>query len=234
MSKLDKFTEITLLFRWSHEMPDQLQGEFRVDSSQSGCEGAELISFLEIESLELHYRICRRSHFSIKNFDVSRNSFVGIIPKSIGSLKNVEQIELFRNKLSVELPDRFSGLYMSSYEFTLNRWKISASPSYEESVKYTKLIKKNAFIIIIIQGILCFLWGCEGAELISFVEIESLELHYQICRRSHFSIKNIDVSRNNFVGIIPKIIGSLKNVEQIELFRNKHSVELPDSFSGLY
>ncbi|KAK1371335.1 Protein kinase domain-containing protein [Heracleum sosnowskyi] len=200
--------------------------------------------------------LSRLSYLDIASNDISGKipSEIGPIPKDIGKLKSLVQLELSTNHLSGPIPksignlDRLSILYL--YENKLSR------PIPREIGLITSLLQLSLFKNQLTGPI-----PREVGMLSSLADLDLSDNHLtgpipnsigaldKLTILSLFlnklsgsipteigmlvSLVNLDLSSNNLIGPIPTSIGNLANLSLLYLFENKLSGPIPPEFNNL-
>jgi len=134
------------------------------------------------------------------------NGLTGQLPHSLGSLTNLQQIELDGNNFSGGIPVEIGNLTnLVSLNFTSNQLDGEIPASLGNLAKIQTLILYNNHLA--------------GNIPLTLSDLDKLTY--------------LDLSGNLLTGTIPQSFGRLKNLQTLDLFRNQLSGDIPDSLGFL-
>ncbi|KAL5767323.1 hypothetical protein ACOSQ2_014106 [Xanthoceras sorbifolium] len=145
------------------------------------------------------------------NLNLSKNSFEGHIPSSMGEMKGLTRLDLSSNSFSGELPKSFiSGCF--SLEFLCLSNNNFHGEIFPEFMNMTQLnwllLDRNKFSGNIQNGL------SKAGSILQYMT-------------------GIDLSSNELTGEVPSEFGYLQNIHAVNLSDNSLSGSIPDSFSYL-
>ncbi|XVE68706.1 hypothetical protein DITRI_Ditri09bG0090600 [Diplodiscus trichospermus] len=150
----------------------------------------------------------------LTSIDLSRNSFFGLIPDSLGNLRYLENLLLWANNLTTETSTHeWSFLFSLANCKHLRRLDISWNPLSGNLPSSVSNLSTS------LQGFL--LEDCKMKGNIP-MEISSLS-----------NMIYVDLSVNELSGSIPATIGSLQSLQVLDLRHNKLQGALPPEICGL-
>ncbi|KAG6714458.1 hypothetical protein I3842_05G203400 [Carya illinoinensis] len=183
---------------------------------------------------------------SLQNFQISNNRFTGPLPESIGSLSNLQMLDVSKNSLAGLISDahfsnltKLKELYLGSNSLILsfsNDWvppfqldainlsSCRLGPAFPKWLQtqrnYFMLDISNAEISDIIPA-----WFWDFSPRLSFLNMNNNELHGNLANLSSSRLHEfaiIDLSTNRLDGLIPHFDG-LVNVSSLDLSNNRFS-----------
>ncbi|KAK4487197.1 hypothetical protein RD792_006516 [Penstemon davidsonii] len=191
---------------------------------------------------------------NLLKIDISNNKLVGRIPSLMGiSLSQLRILILRSNKLSGEIP---TGICQLSFLQILDLSDNIFSGKIPRCISnFTPMATKRWFGVMLDNGVIgnSFQYSYDFLDSAS-VATKGIELHYDTIL---YLVTNIDLSRNNlsgeipkeitslaelrslnlsqnhFTGLIPYGIGDMKQLESLDLSRNSLSGEIPNSITVL-
>ncbi|KAG2708727.1 hypothetical protein I3760_05G206200 [Carya illinoinensis] len=183
---------------------------------------------------------------SLQNFQISNNRFTGPLPESIGSLSNLQMLDVSKNSLAGLISDahfsnltKLKELYLGSNSLILsfsNDWvppfqldainlsSCRLGPAFPKWLQtqrnYFMLDISNSEISDIIPA-----WFWDFSSRLSFLNMNNNELHGNLANLSSSRLHEfaiIDLSTNRLDGLIPHFDG-LVNVSSLNLSNNRFS-----------
>ncbi|KAG7941493.1 hypothetical protein I3843_16G046400 [Carya illinoinensis] len=162
------------------------------------------------------------SNFSttLSSLGLGENRISGSIPRGIGNLINLEWMEIGTNKISGNIPSEISYLgKLRILDLYTNNLSGNIPPSLGNLTLLIKLyLGMN---------------DLHGAIPPSLAKCQNLvELFLSVMSLISFSLIFLDLSANQFTGILPMEIGNFKNLERFDISENKLFGEIPASLGG--
>lgn len=134
------------------------------------------------------------------------NNLSGMLPSSIGKLKDLKQLNLAFNRLTGELPKEIAALTkLRILKLEMNRLKGSLPDNIGDLKELVELSIFNNFI--------------SGSIPSTIGNMKQLEI--------------LNLSSNSFKGEIPKSIGALSKLESLGLFENRLEGSIPHELGNL-
>ncbi|KAJ0691491.1 putative leucine-rich repeat-containing, plant-type, leucine-rich repeat domain superfamily [Helianthus annuus] len=167
---------------------------------------------------------------SLQSLVLSDTNFFGGIPVSIGNLKNLSSIDFSRSNFSGKIPESMEKLtQLVSLDLSSNNF-IGQIPSFQ---KYKNLshvqLSRNA-----LSGMI------PPAHFQDLLKLVSVDLRYNKFNgripSSLFSlqkVQQIELSNNDFVGLLTDFTKPLSSLDTLDLSNNKLEGEIPRSFFEL-
>ncbi|CAN1137340.1 Probable LRR receptor-like serine/threonine-protein kinase At3g47570 [Linum perenne] len=143
---------------------------------------------------------------SMTEFWAYNNYLSGTIPSNIGKLKSLEKLHLYNNKLSGYIPSSIGNLTR------LIELDISDNYLFEEIPVSIQNCQKLIFLRLTRNNL-------RGAIPLEVLSLTSLSIA-------------LDLSYNQFTGILPSEVGNLKNLEYLDLSHNMLSGNIPSSLGS--
>ncbi|PWA79506.1 receptor like protein 7 [Artemisia annua] len=206
-----------------------------VDCNLIGTFPKNVLQLQKLQSLDLS--INRNLNGSLPEFPVNRalqslvisgTNFYGGIPESIGNLKNLYQIELHTNNFSGGIPKSMENLTQLSYlDLSSNKF-IGKIPSFKPCKNLTHIdLSRNGLSGIIPSDHFQDLHNLVKVNL----RINGFNGSVPSSLFSLPNVKQIDLSNNNFDGLLPN--SSIPLLEWLDLSSNNLKGEIPRSFFEL-
>jgi len=143
---------------------------------------------------------------SVVEINLFNNNLVGVMPESVGELKNLTHLNLAFNSISGELPERLIDIAaLRVLKLEMNRIKGELPESIEELKHLEELSVFNNFLTGTIP---------EGIGRLK-------------------NLKVLNLSSNNLKGQIPNSLGDLSNLESLGLFENSLEGNIPSEMGNL-
>ncbi|CAE6171254.1 unnamed protein product [Arabidopsis arenosa] len=157
------------------------------------------------------------------NLDLTLNRLTGSIPTWITQLKNVEQIELFNNSFSGELPEAMGNM---------TTLKDSTRP-LPESILLSKTLSELKLFNNKLTGVLPSQLGANSP--LQYVDLSynrfSGEIPTNLCGEG--KLEYLILIDNSFSGEISNNLGKCKSLTRVRLSNNNLSGHIPNGFWGL-
>jgi Leucine-rich repeat (LRR) protein len=161
---------------------------------------------------------------------VDNNKIFGNIPTGIGNLINLERFEMWNNKLSGNIPFEIGKLQMLQF-LALSQNNFSGNIPFSLG-NLTDLLELYLQENNLQGNIPSSLSQCQN--LITFHLANnnlSGTISSQVIGLS-FSPNDVDLSRNQFTGVLPMEIGNFKNIEYLDISENMLSGKIPTSLGS--
>ena len=167
---------------------------------------------------------------NIEVLDLGHNALTGPIPAALGSLSNLESLDLSVNQLNGSIPTALGSLSsLESLDVSQN-WLTGPIPLALGSLSSVTVLRLN-------QNALT---GSIPTELGSLTSLESLDLSKNrlagpipAALGSLSSLRELNLSWNALTGAIPSALGSLSSLSVLSLGRNSLTGPIPATVSGL-
>ncbi|CAN1295333.1 Probable LRR receptor-like serine/threonine-protein kinase At3g47570 [Linum perenne] len=162
----------------------------------------------------------------LKFLRLFNNSFTGEIPPEIGRLRRLERLSLFNNSLDGEIPPNISGCSALTIFRVENNELVGGLPwqlGLLNKLQFFR-VRSNNFSrgIPLAFGNLSSLLVFDGARN---------QLSGRILSLTSLSMA-LDLSYNQFTGVLPVEVGDMKNLEYLDLSYNMLSGSIPSSLGS--
>ncbi|XP_058188127.1 MDIS1-interacting receptor like kinase 2-like [Rhododendron vialii] len=185
------------------------------------------LTYLELENNSLGGSIPPELGFceNLALLDLANNQFTGVLPVELGNLTKLQQLKLQANSLVGEIPieiTRLQWLRKLKISWNLLNGSIPSSISRLQNLNNLDLSGNN-------------LSGSVPAtvrNLTSLMELQlgSNELGGRIPLMPQSLVIALNLSSNQFEGLIPETLSRLNGLELLDLSNNSFTGQIPDSF----
>ncbi|KAK4492368.1 hypothetical protein RD792_003173 [Penstemon davidsonii] len=186
--------------------------------------------------------------------DLSDNKFVGSIPSSMGtSISNLRILMMRSNKLSGEIPSeicQLSFLQILDLSDNIISGKVptcvdnfTAMATQRWSADYAAKVTNYSYNVFGTYFVESASVATKGSELhydtilylVTNIDLSRNNLSGEIPKQitSLVELRSLNLSGNHFTGLIPGDIGDMKQLESLDLSRNSLSGEIPNSITVL-
>ncbi|KAA8535553.1 hypothetical protein F0562_030561 [Nyssa sinensis] len=167
---------------------------------------------------------------SLKNLNflqLSNNNVNGSIPSSIGGLESLQKLYLDGNKIEGLIPDEICHLSRLGILFLQDNNLLGRIPDCIGNLRSLAQLFLSSNNLN--SSIPMSLWTLEN---LLFLNLSSNSLGGELPLQMRMSnvMNNMDLSRNHIEGSIPSTIGSFKILTAINLSRNSFKGSIPESF----
>ncbi|KAL5799237.1 hypothetical protein ACOSQ4_032121 [Xanthoceras sorbifolium] len=164
--------------------------------------------------------------------NLSRNSFEGHIPSSMGEMKGLNTLDLSSNNFLGELPKSFiSGCFSLEFlHLSNNNFHGEIFPEFMNMTQLNRLyLDNNKFSGNIQKGLLKAAFLYVILQYMTGIDLSSNELTGEVPSEfGHLqNIHAVNLSHNPLSGSIPESFSHLKNIESLDLSHNKLSGRIP-------
>jgi Leucine-rich repeat (LRR) protein len=163
-------------------------------------------------------------------FALDNNKISGNLPTGIGNLINLERLEMYKNKLSGSIPFEIGKLQkLNALDLSKNNFSGNIPSSLGNLTTSTRLyLNENN-----LQGSIPLTLGqCQNLIILSLDNNNlSGTISSQVIGLS-FSPIFLDLSANQFTGVLPLEVGQLKNLEYLDVSDNMLFGKIPASLGS--
>nr|XP_023927364.1 putative receptor-like protein kinase At3g47110 [Quercus suber] len=170
---------------------------------------------------------------SLKNLnwlDLGGNSLTGNIPSTVGRLEKLQRLYLDKNKIEGFIPEQLCQL-KNLGELYLSNNKISGSiPNCIGNLSSLQLLSLSHNGLT--SSIPLNMWSLENILYLN-LSLNSLGGSLSPNMKNFAIIDSMDLSCNQITGNIPNIIGDFKTLSYLNLSKNSFQGDIPESFESL-
>uniref|UniRef100_A0A7N2LE03 non-specific serine/threonine protein kinase n=2 Tax=Quercus lobata TaxID=97700 RepID=A0A7N2LE03_QUELO len=166
---------------------------------------------------------------SLTFFYLNNNKISGNIPSVIGNLINLEDIEMWNNKFSGNIPFILGNLHKLQFlDLSQNNF-IGNIPSSLGNL--TNLLELYLGDNNLQGSIPSSLSQCQNLMTFHLPHNNLSGIIFSQVIGLSFSLNNLDLSGNQFIGVLPMEIGNLKNLEHLDISENMLFGKIPTSLA---